>query len=327
LLCLILLALTSALALASTDLSIVLSDDSEHYHQVAQAFRQAVASRHPRLTMRLLRSDQLESTTLPATHLLITIGTEAAVNALTHFSSNPRLNLFITDSTWRELAAATSNHYRQAAILVDQPLERFIHLALLIKPDSQILATAFGDLSSRQREHFAALAQQHKLSVVDTLLHTRDNPIAALTPLFSAADVFVAMPDRGLFNQSVARWALFLGYRHKVPVIGFSRAYAKAGALVSLQSDPLDIGRQGAAWLDRYLALQTGQLTNQELTGQAQPSEQESLWRAFSPRDFSVALNPSVARALGITVGSEDWLHQQLTQRLSADLNHEASQP
>ncbi|MCK9467828.1 MAG: hypothetical protein M0Q49_00315 [Porticoccaceae bacterium] len=317
----------SAPALASTDMSIVLSDDSEHYHQVAQAFRQAVASRHPRLTMRLLRSAQLESTTLPATHLLVTIGTEAAVNALTHFSSNPRLNLFITSSTWRDLTAGASTPYQQAAILVDQPLERFIHLALLIKPDSRILATAFGDHSSRQRELFAALARQHKLSVADTLLHTRDNPITALTPLFSDADVFIAVPDRGLFNQSVARWALFLGYRHKVPVIGFSRAYAKAGALVSLQSDPFDIGRQGAAWLDRYLAWQKVQPTNQELFEPAKQSEQERLWRAFPPRDFSVALNPSVARALGITVGSEDWLHQQLTQRLSADLNHDASQP
>lgn len=317
-----LLVVASSSAFPQDSLSIVLSDDSEHYRQVALAFHEVVTARHPQLDIQVMGKGQLKEGTIPLQQLLVTIGTDAALDARSRFPANPRLNLFITESAWRDLDRTPSPDQRQAAILVDQPLERFLHLALLLKPDAKVVATAFGEVSYRQREQFVALAQQHGLSLIDILLHDRDNPVTALTPLFSASDIFIAVPDRGLFNQSVARWALFLGYRHKVPVVGFSRAYTQAGALVSLQSDPAAVGRQGAAWLDRYLLWQNSQASTSAqpaVTSENKPSEDHDLWRAFPPQDFSVALNPFVARALDIVTGSEDWLHQQLSRRLDAE--------
>lgn len=297
------LAMLSLNAMADSDISIVLSDNTEYYHQVADAFRDSVATAHPHLAVELLRSGQVDTTELAVDRLLVTVGTAAANSAQARFPLNPRLSLFVTDSAWQDMAATDADTARHAAVLIDQPLERFIYLAKLLKPESQKIATAFGSLSAPNQAQFDMLARQQGLTLLSVTLQTRDNPVTALSPLFADADIFVAVPDRGLFNQSVARWALFLGYRNKVPVIGFSRAYTQAGALASLQSDPEDIGRQGAAWLDRYLI------------------GDEGLWQAFPPRDFSVVLNPSVARALGIAVGSEDLLHQQLTRLLDGEVS------
>lgn len=66
---------------------------------------------------------------------------------------------------------------------------------------------------------------------------------AALEQLRDHADLLVSIPDLTVFNPIAARTVMLFSYRHRVPVIGLSQSWAKAGALFSLEWDYEEHGR------------------------------------------------------------------------------------
>lgn len=290
-------------ALADSNLTVVLSGTADYYLEVAEAFRNTLSAGESEVDLRLLKADQLARAEVPPDQLVVAIGTEATAKVMTQLPESPLLSLFVTESAWHSLVARTPSHSaRRGVVFINQPLDRFIYLATLLKPNSKTLATVFGPASQRQRQSFAAQAQQQGLQLISRTMNVDANPVATLTPLFNSTDIFVALPDQGLFNRTVARWALYLGFKHKIPLVGFSRSYTQAGALASLFSSPENIGRQGGEWAEDYLR-----------------DHDENLWQEFSPRYFTVEINPSVARALGIATPHEEAIYQQLVERLDQD--------
>ncbi|MDY0070177.1 MAG: hypothetical protein WDA10_09235 [Porticoccaceae bacterium] len=283
--------------------TLILSADNDYYRQAAAAFRRTVAATHPEVALAEGRAGDLERLTPAPGELLVALGTGATGKVLARYPDNPVLSLFVTRSAWRDLMATGNPRTApQGVIFIDQPIARFIHLATLLKPGARTLATVFGPVSALEQPALAAEASRQGLEVISGHLDSDDNPVATLTPLFRGADLFLALPDQGLFNRTVARWALYLGFKHKVPLVGFSRSYTEAGALASLLSSPEDIGREGGEWLDGYLS-----------------GRDQAPWREITPRYFTLEINPSVARALGIAIPSEEALYQQLVERLDLD--------
>jgi ABC-type uncharacterized transport system substrate-binding protein len=71
-------------------------------------------------------------------------------------------------------------------------------------------------------------------------------------------------------------------YRNRIPLIGFSAAYVKAGALAAIYSTPENIADQLA------------ELTAQSLSAAG------AVKQIISPKYFSVSINSRVARSLGV---------------------------
>jgi putative tryptophan/tyrosine transport system substrate-binding protein len=80
---------------------------------------------------------------------------------------------------------------------------------------------------------------------------------------------------------------ILLADRNKVPTVGSLSRFARDGGLLSYASDPLDIFRRSAAYVDRILR-------------GAKPSELP----VQLPIKFVMALNAKTAKALGLTVPS-----------------------
>nr|MBL8457364.1 hypothetical protein [Zoogloeaceae bacterium] len=78
-------------------------------------------------------------------------------------------------------------------------------------------------------------------------------------------------------------------YRQRRPVFAYSKAYVDAGALAAVYSSPADIGRDTAEWLSSL----DGGVTI------------DALPRPRAPRQFGVAVNRQVARALSLNVPDE----------------------
>jgi hypothetical protein len=64
-------------------------------------------------------------------------------------------------------------------------------------------------------------------------------------------DALLAVPDPLVFNSQTAANILAAAYRRRIPLIGFSPAYTRAGALVSLYSTPDQIGFAAAKYCAR----------------------------------------------------------------------------
>ena len=83
-------------------------------------------------------------------------------------------------------------------------------------------------------------------------ISAKDNPIHKIEPVLSRSDVFIPISDSRLINIATAKWILHLSYRHKVPVIAFSKSYLKAGALAAIYSSPADVAKILSEWLIKF---------------------------------------------------------------------------
>jgi putative ABC transport system substrate-binding protein len=73
-----------------------------------------------------------------------------------------------------------------------------------------------------------------------------------LDSLSDRIDVLMATYDLRIFSTANAQPILLFSYRHRIPVIGVSDAWTRAGALMSFDWDYPDIGRQCGEMLIRY---------------------------------------------------------------------------
>jgi ABC-type uncharacterized transport system substrate-binding protein len=89
---------------------------------------------------------------------------------------------------------------------------------------------------------------------------------------------------------------LLTSFRARVPVVGFSSAYARAGAVMSLYSSPDQIARQAA------------DAVNQWMRDRNWPHPQH-------PRHFTVSVNAHVARSLGLKMDDGDVLRDRLIRQ------------
>jgi ABC-type uncharacterized transport system substrate-binding protein len=123
------------------------------------------------------------------------------------------------------------------------------------------------------------------------------NPVPIIEDLIKDNKALLAVYDSVALNPNISKWLLYLAYQHRVPVIGFSRAYVDAGALAAVYSTPEQIGRQAAEIVYDYIEGNSGSLPLQ-----------------IYPKYFSLGLNRSVARSIGLSLPDEDLLLQQLIQ-------------
>ena len=110
------------------------------------------------------------------------------------------------------------------------------------------------------------------------------------------SEILLAHPDPVVFNPQSIQSVLLTSYRSRVPLLGFSPAYTRAGALASLHSTIPQMAAQAAEMV--RTAMQTGNL----------PAAQY-------PRDFEVSVNRQVARSLGVDMPPEHVLVERVRQK------------
>jgi putative ABC transport system substrate-binding protein len=105
--------------------------------------------------------------------------------------------------------------------------------------------------------------------------------LAALDSLQGQVDFVWGLPDGTLYNSATIKPLILASIEHRLPLIGFSENFTRAGAAVGIYPDFRDIG------------LQTGEVARQVLDGQP-------LHALEGPRRLKVAVNQSVLRLLGL---------------------------
>ncbi len=220
--------------------------------------------------------------------LVVTVGTDAAYYAYANFKKNHILSTLITHDSFRRITKDLFGGERAAisagvsAILLEQPIRRYFELGATLVPQAKSVGVLLGPSSLRYAEKVRDCAAAFDVAVELVKLKQSDNPIRGIQPVLKRVDYFIVLPDRHAFNRSVAKWVLQLSYRHRVPVIAFSKRYAEAGAIASVYSSADDIVRAAS------------RLLLQRIVDPAVPNA------VHTAEEFSVQLNRSVAKAIGI---------------------------
>ena len=76
---------------------------------------------------------------------------------------------------------------------------------------------------------------------------------SGLKNISKKADVLLAIPDQTVYSGKTAKQVLLFTYRNRIPFVGLSAPWVKAGALYALEVDYRDLGRQAAELIKKNL--------------------------------------------------------------------------
>lgn len=303
---LLLLGTLQAQAAAPLRVSFIPSRDTPLYQTVIDGAREAMAGLRPAPAIRViaLASFQNQAASVEAaSDLLVPIGIQATKVVLQYSTRTDILATLVPYASLRanhaRFAAPTAGSQRRiGAVLLDQPLDRQLLLAEVLLGPTQQIGTLLGPLSGKQRTALQLAAHRLGLLLVSSEVSDESELMPALSRLLARSDVLLALPDPLVFNRRNLRNILLSTYRQRIPVIGFSRAMVRAGALAAVYSTPEEIGRQ------------TGQIL-----ADLQRRPQTPLPATVRPRKFEVAINAQVARSFGLGAIDGKQVARQIQQR------------
>lgn len=220
--------------------------------------------------------------------LFISFGA-AATKAVKQFDAGARLiSAYLTFEQYRELAIDD-----QLAILLDQPMHRYLAFSKLLLGLDSVGIILEDDLENDPP--LASPAHGYDLTLNKYRLDATNKLLPVLRELLRENDALLMLPRQSIYNPNTLKAVLLTSYRNQKPAISYSPAHVRAGALASIYSSPVDIGR--------HLA----QIVNQRLE---QPST-AGIGFEYA-RFYSIATNPSVAQALALNLLDDRELRSEL---------------
>ena len=227
--------------------------------------------------------------------LVVAVGARAAQIALRNAERVPVLCILIPRATFEALTAGmrATELRRVSAVFLDQPFNRQIELIRQIIPGANRVGVVVGTESSRDTDRLQQMLEVRGMRLTSERITRETELFPALQRVMTDADVFVALPDPRVLNSDTAQNVLLTSYRLRTPVVGYSAAYVRAGALAAIYSTPAQVGTQAAELVRGYFRNTT-------------------LPAAQSPKYFSVSINRQVARSLSIDVDEESLVRERI---------------
>lgn len=280
----LLLLLTSLLCHAQADMvHIVLSSDAEVYETVTEQLRKQLsveAENTP--SFHLYTVDEFNKKTLSPGDLIVTVGDNAATAIIKAEVNNTIIFGFIDDLVLSDYTS--SNQW--VATAITQPVQNLLSIADSLTAEqykNDILILASDGYTEKLKPLLNTISLKHgKVTLLE--IPEGGNPAKVIDgKLFSAA-VLVAINDNKIWSGANARSLLYQAYKHKVPVVGYSKNFLKAGALVSAYSPISAVTDSTARLIKQWIT--HGHLLEEGIV--------------YS--DYRVEYNKNIARALKLTV-------------------------
>ena len=233
--------------------------------------------------------------------LIVTLGYEAAQALVTSDVRIPVLSALLPRSSFERVLRASGRKVSSqlSAIYLDQPLNRQVALIRLALPSVRRIGVLWGTESLIHAPSLRLLAPSSGFQFVEANVIASEPLFPGLKRVLDDSEVLLALADPTVYNSNTIQNVLLASFRARVPVLAFSPAYVRAGALLALYVTPTQVGQQVAS------------VVRGVLQGKALPSSP-----AYA-QNFSVAVNGHVARSLGLALDA-DGLASQLRQREGA---------
>jgi ABC transporter substrate binding protein len=205
--------------------------------------------------------------------VFIGIGKESFLAAIAIKPSVPMVSVMMLHADVPSGAAASG-------VDLDVPPQVLIHEIRRLFPQFQ----RFGLLASPNvdRAAFQVAAKEAEVELVVRDIKSPADLSRILISLKGKADVVLTTPDNVLYNSVTVPALILESLESRIPVIGFSVPFVRAGAAAGVFADYRESGRQAAE-----AALRLDVLHPQKVIEQ--------------PRKVTIALNPRVVRLLGLT--------------------------
>lgn len=277
-----------ALAMA-TDIVILKSSDIAAYNQALSGFKAALPNgvvlseydlqgdieKGRKLARKIRAAD-------PA--LVFAVGLKAAKAAQLEIVDIPVVYSMVLDPTKYGLNAPN-----MTGILLEVPIERQLATIRAMLPRLKRIGTLYDPSKTAPLiEEAKRLLKSNGLELVPTPVASERDVPSALRALLPSVGALWLVPDSTVLTDESLRFILNTALEERVPVIGFSREFARNGAFLCLSVNYGDIGRQA------------GQLARKIVDGQVSLP-----MRPLHPDRIEMSINLKTARFMGIEIPKE----------------------
>ncbi|MCB1772640.1 MAG: hypothetical protein KDI88_03410 [Gammaproteobacteria bacterium] len=228
--------------------------------------------------------------------MVVAIGSTAARQVASLGLDIPTLYSFIPGTVWRELTdCCVADSTDNGSVLLDQPPGRLLRLIREVAPGTRTVGLLAGPATAERLTEFEQAAAMASVELLVERVETGEDVGRTLRRLVNRVDVLLALPDPAVYNRHTVYPILLTTYSARVPVIGFSAAMVKAGAVAGLFMTPRDVGQAIATAIHGFRS--RGAFIDGE-TAQA----------------FSVEINEDVLRSLRLPAVRASELPQMLKE-------------
>jgi putative ABC transport system substrate-binding protein len=279
-----LLFLSADLSQASQKILVLQSLRIQPYEDAYRGLRSVVTGSVKRLVVSELEGiDLAKMVRDERPEVIVAIGTEAAAK-IRKIKDVPIVYLMVLDS-----ATIFSDEGNITGVNLQLPPERQLASLQSVIPKAKRVGLLFNsDRSATFVSRARAAARSMGMELVTRDVHSPREVPLALEGLRSDIDAFWMIPDTGVVSSETVEYLLLFSLRNKIPIMTFSDKYVEMGALLALEIDPADLGRQA------------GEMTKKIMGG----ARVASLPRS-DPRSSVLTINTKIARKLGISLSDE----------------------
>lgn len=215
--------------------------------------------------------------------VILALGTKAANEVSQREKSIPIIYSMVLDQP----GVASGSSGRQANVTgssLNIPLDiQFKYIKSVFPTTSRIGVISNPERSGHVVDSAQRAATARGLDLTIRSVSTEAEIPDAVRSLVDSIDVFLMIADATVFTPQSSRYVIFELIKAGVPIMGLSSAYVKAGAVMALDCDYTDIGRQ------------SGELAVRILAGQSPKTVSET-----TPRVYMLAVNENVLEHLRI---------------------------
>jgi putative tryptophan/tyrosine transport system substrate-binding protein len=290
---------------ADTARNILVIDNGEAiYDELLEGIRTEVSTRHIDnvhiVDLKELLQQNRSNPTTPCT-LLIPVGTKSTKTIIENSIDAPMLSVAIPRANYQTLL----NKYRSVklnqetftAIFLDQPISRRVALLHEILPNAKRVAVLLGESTIDMKDELEQKLHRYNYTANIDIYKGNRNLVNVLDNLLEDSDAMLGIADPTVFNPENAQNILLTAYRWRVPLIGLSPAYVRAGSLAAVYTTAPQFATQAIEAIEREKSCAK--------TTQIKPQH---------PKYFEVKVNYRVAEAIGLVIDSQDQLHAKVEQ-------------
>ena len=271
---------------SATDVVILKSSDIAAYNQAISGFKAALPNdvvlaeydlqgdleKGRKLTRKIRAAD-------PA--LVFAVGLKAAKAAQLEIVDIPVVYAMVLDPAKYGLNAPN-----MTGVLMEIPMERQLIMIKSLLPRLKHVGTLYDPSKTATLiEDARRLLKSNGTELVPIPLNNERDVPGALRTLLPSIDALWLVPDSTVLTDESLRFILNTALEERVPVVGFSREFARSGALLCLSVNYGDIGRQA------------GQLTRKILDGHLSLPA-----KPLHPDRIEMSLNRKTAKFLDIEI-------------------------
>lgn len=289
----LLLYCSVALADKALQISIISSSKNSYYDQTINTLTDQV-DQTLRIKILSLESSLSDPSTVQNSDLIITLGASATQTVSSRFPEKRLISAYITEQHLNNLTIPNKQHL---PVLLDQPLSRYIAFSHLLLDARTIGVVSRNQINFNKRQR--QLLRNNSIEFKQFQLKEMDQLLPGIRSIGKTSETLLMMPDQTIYNRDTLKGVLLTTYRSRTPVVSYSPAHVKSGALASIYSSPIDIGKH------------LGELLDQFLLRNSLPADKPQF-----ARYYSIRYNQQVAHALGITLPNSTELRTRLEKVL-----------